>query len=179
MHDRPTPAREAGTVLQGGRRKAYRPLPDAELRAALEAGLAAYARGDFFLAHELLEPAWMGTADIAERELLQGVIKLAAAYVHRARGNPAGVAKNLRGALARIEAGRPGGDRLGIDADALAADVAARVASDTAAVGLAGDDDGERRGTPPAPPTIRRTGGFEVEASGALDDPPLPGGGLR
>ena len=54
----------AQTVLQGGRAKAYRPLPAAERREAFAAALAAYERGDFFLAHELLEPAWMGTDDL-------------------------------------------------------------------------------------------------------------------
>ncbi len=90
------------TVIQGGRAKAYRPLPDADRRAALEEALAAYERGDFFLTHELLEPAWMGTADELERELYQGLIKLAAAFVHQVRGNPEGVAKNLAGARARL-----------------------------------------------------------------------------
>ncbi|HXG26479.1 MAG TPA: DUF309 domain-containing protein [Candidatus Binatia bacterium] len=106
-------------ILQGGRAKAYRPLPESERRAALEAGLAAYARHDWFLAHELLEPAWMGTRDLEERELLQGLIKLAAAFVHGARSNPAGVTKNLRGARQRLDAGREAGPSLGIDADAL------------------------------------------------------------
>jgi uncharacterized protein len=90
------------TILQGGRPKAYRPLPPADRRAAFEAGVAAYTRGDFFEAHELLEPAWMGSPDEAEREFLQGLIKLAAAYVHSIRGNPLGMAKNLRGARARL-----------------------------------------------------------------------------
>ncbi|HEY7590802.1 MAG TPA: DUF309 domain-containing protein [Candidatus Limnocylindrales bacterium] len=94
----------SATVVQGGRAKAYRPLPPSQRRVAFEAGLAAYARGDFFQAHELLEPAWMGSPDLAERELVQGLIKLAAAYVHDVRGNPAGVAKNLRGARARLVA---------------------------------------------------------------------------
>jgi hypothetical protein len=92
------------TVLQGGRPKAYRPLPQADRRAAFEAGVAAYQRGDFFEAHELLEPAWMGSPDESEREFLQGLIKLAAAYVHSVRGNPLGMAKNLRGARARLAA---------------------------------------------------------------------------
>jgi len=76
-----------GTILQGGRAKAYRPLPETERRAAYERGLAAYDRGDFFEAHEILEPAWMGTADIGERELYQGLIKVAAGFVHAVRGN--------------------------------------------------------------------------------------------
>lgn len=102
-------------------------MPDADRRAALAAFLEAYERGEFFEAHELLEPAWMGAEDLAERELLQGLIKVAAAYVHASRGNPAGVEKNLRGALARIEAGRAAGPDLHIDAATLAGDVRARL----------------------------------------------------
>jgi predicted metal-dependent hydrolase len=107
------------TILQGGRAKAYRPLPPAKRRAAIQAGLEAYDRGDYFLAHELLEPAWMGTKDIPERELLQGLIKLAAAFVHAARRNPKGIAKNLRGARERLMASGTAGDRLGIHATAI------------------------------------------------------------
>ena len=106
-------------IVQGGRAKAYRPLPEADRRRAFEAGLEAYGRDDWFLAHELLEPAWMGTKVLAERELLQGLIKLAAAFVHGARSNPAGVAKNLRGARDRLEGGREAGDALGIDVNTL------------------------------------------------------------
>jgi predicted metal-dependent hydrolase len=106
-------------IIQGGRAKAYRPLPEVERRRAFEAGLAAYANGDFFEAHELWEPAWMGSRDLAERELIQGLIKLAAAFVHQVRGNPAGTEKNLRGARARIEAGAAAGPALGVDAIAL------------------------------------------------------------
>lgn len=92
------------TVLDQGRAKAYRPLADEQRRMALGAFLAAYARGDWFLAHELLEPAWMGTADPTERALHSGLIKLAAAGVHATRGNPAGVFKNLSGARQRLAA---------------------------------------------------------------------------
>jgi predicted metal-dependent hydrolase len=90
-------------VQADGRTKAYRPMVEGERDAAFRAGLEAYARGDFFLAHELLEPAWLGTPDLAERALLQGLIKLAAADVHRVRGNQAGVVKNLEGSLRRLE----------------------------------------------------------------------------
>jgi predicted metal-dependent hydrolase len=89
--------------MQGDRPKAYRPIPPDRRRAALEAGLEAYGRGNFFEAHELLEPAWMGTSDLAERALYQGLIKLAAGYVHAVRGNPIGVTRNLRGARAYLE----------------------------------------------------------------------------
>ncbi len=110
---RPPPARRADVtersvvVGRDGRAKAYRPLPAAQRAAAIEAGLAAYERGDFFLAHEDLEPAWMGTPDPAERALLQGLIKVAAAYVHEVRGNPAGIVRNLEGArILLVEATR-------------------------------------------------------------------------
>jgi predicted metal-dependent hydrolase len=66
------------------------------------AGLGAYAAGDYFEAHELMEPAWMGTDDPAERDLISGLIKVAAADVHSVRGNPRGVARNLEGARDRL-----------------------------------------------------------------------------
>jgi predicted metal-dependent hydrolase len=126
-----------GTILQGGRAKAYRPIPDADRQRAFEAGIAAYTRGDFFEAHELLEPAWMGTAEPAERDLLQGLIKLAAAYVHGVRGNPLGIARNLTGARERLAAavGSPAAAASGIDVAALVAaidDRLARLARDPA-----------------------------------------------
>ena len=141
--------RTGTTVLQGGRRKAYRPLPDAERAAALRAGIEAYERGDFFEAHELLEPAWMGTADVAERELYQGLIKLAAAFVHDVRGNRAGVAKNLAGARDRLAAARSGGavahEAHGIDLETLIACV------DFTIDAVAGGD------APLEPPPLRRS----------------------
>lgn len=94
---------ERRTVLDfDGRAKAYRPVAAPERTAAVVAGLRAYASGDFFEAHELMEPAWMGTDDPAERDLIQGLIKLAAADVHGVRGNPRGVARNLEGAQDRV-----------------------------------------------------------------------------
>jgi predicted metal-dependent hydrolase len=112
-------AARPGTILQRGRAQAYRPLPAERRREILEAGLAAYGRGDFFLAHELLEPAWMGASDPAERDLYQGLIKLAAAFVHQVRGNPAGVLKNLRGARERLADALDAGREAGIDVEAL------------------------------------------------------------
>jgi uncharacterized protein len=119
-----------GTILQGGRAKAYRPIPAADRRHAFEQGIAAYDRGDFFEAHELLEPAWMGTSDILERDLLQGLIKLAAAFVHGVRGNPLGIARNLTGARERLDAaiGSPAAAASGIDVQALVAAIDDRLA---------------------------------------------------
>jgi hypothetical protein len=117
-------------VGRDGRAKAYRPLPDAKRAAALAAGLAAYERGDFFDAHEELEPAWMGTDDPAERALLQGLIKVAAAYVHGVRGNPAGIARNLVGARALLLQASTDGPAVNVakvDIDALIAAVDLRL----------------------------------------------------
>lgn len=85
-------------VGRDGRAKAYRPLPVAARARAVTIGLEAYERGDFFEAHEELEPAWMGSPDQIERDWLQGLIKVAAAYVHGTRGNPTGIGRNLEGA---------------------------------------------------------------------------------
>ena len=117
------------TVLQGGRLKAYRPLPEADRLAAFDEGLAAYDRGEWFEAHELLEPAWMGTDELPERELCQGLIKLAAGHVHRERGNPRGMRKNLEGARSRlVEAMEGGADDRGLDLPALVASIDDRLA---------------------------------------------------
>ena len=106
-------------VGEDGRAKAYRPLPDDERIAAVAAGLEAYDAGDFFEAHELLEPAWMGTPDLGERNVIQGLIKVAAAYVHAVRGNPAGIRRNLEGARERLRSGA-GAGVTGIDFDVAA-----------------------------------------------------------
>ena len=105
----------AGTVIQGGRAKAYRPIPAADRQAAFAAALDAYDRGDFFLTHELLEPAWMGTDDLPERELYQGLIKLAAAFVHGVRRNPKGILRNLEGARPMLAAAADAGMTEGLD----------------------------------------------------------------
>jgi predicted metal-dependent hydrolase len=119
------------TIRENGRAKAYRPLPETARRTALAGALEAYGRGDFFLAHELLEPAWMGARDPAERALHSGLIKVAAAFVHAVRGNPAGVTKNLVGARSRLQNALAAGPGFGIDV----ASVLAQVDVSLAAVG--------------------------------------------
>ena len=139
-----SPGPRPALVRQGDRDKAYRPLPEPARRAAFEAGLAAYARGEPFEAHELLEPAWMGTDDLTERALHQGLIKVAAACVHAGRGNPPGIIKNLAGARRHLALALPLGAAWGVDVAALLADVDARLADPSLAA------------TAPAP-VIRRT----------------------
>jgi predicted metal-dependent hydrolase len=124
--------------MQGDRPKAYRPIPPDRRRAALEAGLRAYERADFFEAHELLEPAWMGTSDLAERALYQGLIKLAAGYVHAVRGNPIGMARHLEGArrhlATSVELDPRWAEGAGIDLNNLLLEVDVRLASVPSAV---------------------------------------------
>lgn len=141
-------------IGRDGRAKAFRPLPEADRAAALEAGLAAYAAGDYFEAHELLEPAWMGTDVPADRALLQGLIKVAAAYVHGIRGNPAGIVRNLEGARARLaeaEEDRPaaGLTDLWLDVPGLIAAIDLRLAD------LAAHPDGPTFGPPDLPRSAR------------------------
>ena len=133
----------AATIRENGREKAYRPLPEPARRAALAEALDAYERGDFFLAHELLEPAWMGASDPAERALHSGLIKLAAGFVHAVRGNPAGIEKNLAGADIRLRAGLAAGPIFGVDVAA----ILGQLEASRAAVA---------RGEPPVPIQVRR-----------------------
>jgi predicted metal-dependent hydrolase len=123
---------ERRTVVDfDGRAKAYRPVAAPQRTAAVVAGLHAYATGDFFEAHELMEPAWMGSDDPAERDLIQGLIKLAAADVHGVRGNPRGVARNLEGARDRLRR-VPRGDaipQLEVDLTALLSAIDLRLAA--------------------------------------------------
>ena len=118
------------TVTQNGRAKAWRPLPAADRQIAFERALAAYERGDFFETHELLEPAWMGTDDPAERALHQGLIKLAAAFVHGVRGNPLGIRKNLSGAREHLASalGSAPAAASGLDLATLLAEIDERLA---------------------------------------------------
>lgn len=138
----PTSPPRPDRVRQGDRDKAYRPLPLAARRTAFDEGLSCWEHGDYFAAHEALEPAWMGTDDLAERALHQGLIKVAAAYVHAVRGNPAGIAKNLAGARRHLALAGPAGPTWGVDVPALLAAVDARI------------DDPSLAATPPP---IRRT----------------------
>lgn len=124
----PAPAPRPDRIRQGDRDKAYRPLPLEVRRTAFAEGLACWERGDFFAAHEALEPAWMGTDDLEERALHQGLIKVAAAYVHAVRGNPTGVARNLAGARRHLGATGRAGAAWEIDVPDLLAAVDARLA---------------------------------------------------
>jgi predicted metal-dependent hydrolase len=141
----PAPASRPDRIRQGDREKAYRPLALDVRREAFAEGLAAYDGGDFFAAHEALEPAWMGSDDLEERALHQGLIKVAAAYVHAVRHNPAGIAKNLAGARLHLAQAGAAAATWGVDAATLLADIDARLANPA----LATTPPAIRRITPP------------------------------
>jgi hypothetical protein len=86
----------------------------------------------------------MGTDDLAERALHQGLIKVAAGYVHLVRGNPAGLHRNLEGARLHLANAGPAAATWGVDVVTLLAEVDARLA------------DPARAATDP-PPAITRT----------------------
>jgi hypothetical protein len=67
----------------------------------------------------------MGTDDLPERALHQGLIKLAAGFVHAVRGNALGIARNLAGARDHLAlaAGSPAALESGLDVAHLIADV--------------------------------------------------------
>ena len=72
--------------------------------AAYRRGLALYRAGHAWEAHEAWEDAWRVTPPGRERELLQGLIQLAAAVVQARRGRARGarsVLARARGHLAR------------------------------------------------------------------------------
>lgn len=75
-------------------------------------GLAEFRAGRYFEAHEEWELLWKKSAG-DDKVFLQGLIQLAAARVHVARGNPAPAARLF--ALAKEKLGRFEGDQAGID----------------------------------------------------------------
>lgn len=63
--------------------------------------VAQFNDGYYFESHETLEDLWMVTP-LPERDLFQGVIQVAAAFVHFARGEHPGIIKLLDAAADRL-----------------------------------------------------------------------------
>ena len=79
----------------------------------LSRGVALFNAGRFFDAHEAWEELWL-PATGGEKQFLQGLIQLAAAYHHVQRGtSPRGAARLFASALRRLEAFPP--CHLGVD----------------------------------------------------------------
>jgi predicted metal-dependent hydrolase len=70
-----------------GRRRRFHQIPRGEPR--LLEGARLFNTGQFFASHEVWESLWH-EVEGSEREVLQGLIQLAAAYHHLSRGNVAG-----------------------------------------------------------------------------------------
>jgi len=101
-----------------------------ERRPVLLAGVQQYNSGYFFEAHETWEELWL-QSPWPFRQFLQGLIQLAAAFVHLMRHEYPGVIRLLDEALAKIE---DGSMTMGVDAQRLAREVRA-VRDELAALG--------------------------------------------
>ena len=90
--------------------------PD-ELRGRLDVFYEAvdqFNRRWYFESHETLEDLWMVTP-LPERQLFQGIIQLAAAFVHYARGEYPGIFKLLDASEEKLREFSP--QALGVDID--------------------------------------------------------------
>jgi uncharacterized protein len=86
----------------------------------LARGLELIRGGEYFLAHEELETAWRA-APAEERDFLQGLVHVAVAWYHAARGNANGCSRQLAKAERRLAPYAP--EHEGVDLDALLARV--------------------------------------------------------
>ena len=93
-----------------------------------------YNTGRHWHAHEVLEDLWRATADPQRRLFFQGIIQLAAAFVHAERGNMRGVRRLLAKASAKLAAAPS--PYLALDVSAL---VEAMAAADREAHAVASD----------------------------------------
>ena len=80
----------------------------------LEQGIDLIREGAYFEAHEELEDEWR-EAPPEERDFLQGLVHVAVAWHHAARGNRPGCERQLEKAARRLAAYRP--SHRGVDVD--------------------------------------------------------------
>ena len=98
-------------------------LSNAELASRLgelHAAIDQYNRHWYFESHETLEDLWMVTP-LPERDFMQGIIQLSAAFVHYARREYPGIIKLLDLSLEKLRRFTP--ETFGVDVAALVADV--------------------------------------------------------
>lgn len=113
----------ASRVTEPARPKNPRLLTEeqlAERRPELLAGVQQYNDGYFFEAHETLEDLWY-VCPLPARTFLQGVIQLAAAFVHLSRREYPGTIRLLAASLSKLEQFPP--TYLGVDVAGLVPDV--------------------------------------------------------
>ncbi|MGH3078501.1 MAG: DUF309 domain-containing protein [Gaiellaceae bacterium] len=87
----------------------------------LEQGIDLIRAGAYFEAHEELEDEWR-EAPAGERDFLQGLVHVAVAWHHAARGNRPGCERQLEKAARRLAPYRPA--HRGVDVDRVLAGVA-------------------------------------------------------
>jgi len=87
----------------------------------LEEGLALIRKRSFFEAHEELEDEWR-EAPTPERDFLQGLVHVAVAWHHAARGNRPGCERQLEKAARRLATYRP--SHRGVDGERVLDDLA-------------------------------------------------------
>jgi uncharacterized protein len=76
--------------------------PDLDSAAARRKGIRLFNQGLFWEAHEAWETIWL-VAALPEKQFVQGLIQVAAAWHHAGRGNRTGAARLASRALARLE----------------------------------------------------------------------------
>ena len=122
-------------------------LSEPELRARLGefyAALDQFNRRWYFESHETLEDLWMVTP-LPERQFFQGIIQLAAAFVHFARGEYPGIFKLLDAADEKIAGFTP--QWFGVDTAALLEDMR-HARTELAALGEERFREWDERGAP-------------------------------
>jgi hypothetical protein len=72
--------------------------------------VAAFNRGDYFEAHEILEDLWLPLRRTPEGEFWQALIQLAAVFVHVGKGRPGPARQLLRASRERFERATPVAD---------------------------------------------------------------------
>ncbi|MDE0023478.1 MAG: DUF309 domain-containing protein [Spirochaetaceae bacterium] len=86
-------------LAEAGEQTVKEPFPQPYLEC-----IRRYNAGSHWHAHEVLEDLWRATGDPERRLFFQGVIQLAAAFVHAERGNMRGVRRLLAKAAAKLAA---------------------------------------------------------------------------
>ena len=97
-------------------------LTEPELHARLgelHAAIDQFNRRWYFESHETLEDLWMVTPH-PERDFMQGIIQLAAAFVHFARGEYPGIFKLFDASLEKLRRFAP--EQFGVEVTRLIAD---------------------------------------------------------
>jgi hypothetical protein len=84
---------------------------------AFARGARLFDEGAFFEAHEAWEERWRVATDPAERDFLQGLIQIAAAF-HKllVKNSPASAARLLSRGLAKLDASAAGAPEIGLAA---------------------------------------------------------------